>query len=435
MRDNLDERTRPPGQPDWLRVEVGKWVAERLLRPEQARMILARYGLVEGGENPRSLRQTQIVYLVSAVGAILMGIGVLVLVGANWEAIPRVARLAILVLGALGFHAAGYWLGYERKSYPGVGKALILIGSIVWLSSIFLVAQMFHLGGSDDPEYAKGLLYGFLGLLPLAYALRSPLQMALALFVGTAWVFLGWPSGPFWEFGFAWIPLKLLAVATLVYVAGLLHRPMEAEETLAPTWTKFGIALASISLYILSFEHVMHAGEGTAWARLPWTAYGIVLALAVVGGAWYAWRAGQAGDRTGPYEAAACIGLAAVAAGLPFLVSHSWSDPVTEVMVLANVLLLGLEVGCIWVGWSRAQAGLINWGLALFFIHLMTRYFDLFFNMLGSGAAFIGAGLILLLAGWILERQRRRLLQTMPDAPEERAGGQAPGSLPEGGMA
>ncbi len=92
-------------------------------------------------------------------------------------------------------------------------------------------------------------------------------------------------------------------------------------------------------------------------------------------------------------------------------------------MVLANALLLALEVGCIWVGWSRAQPGLINWGLTLFFIHLMTRYFDLFFNMLGSGAAFIGAGALLLLGGFMLERQRRRLLETMPSA------------LPEGGMA
>jgi uncharacterized membrane protein len=43
----------------------------------------------------------------------------------------------------------------------------------------------------------------------------------------------------------------------------------------------------------------------------------------------------------------------------------------------------------------------------------MTRYFDLIGTMLSGGFAFITAGLVLLGAGALLERQRRRLLETM----------------------
>ena len=128
MMENPDRGTDQPEAPKWLAGEVGGWVSERLIAPEQAQLILARYGLVDGGESPRSLRQSQIASLVGTIGAVLVGVGVLVIVGANWEAIPRLARIVLLILATLGFYGGGYHLGYGQKTYPGVGKALILVG-------------------------------------------------------------------------------------------------------------------------------------------------------------------------------------------------------------------------------------------------------------------------------------------------------------------
>jgi len=54
-------------------------------------------------------------------------------------------------------------------------------------------------------------------------------------------------------------------------------------------------------------------------------------------------------------------------------------------MVLFNVLLLALEIGFVWLGWEKGMPGLVNWGLAVFVIHMITRYFDLFGRMLPSG--------------------------------------------------
>ena len=51
----------------------------------------------------------------------------------------------------------------------------------------------------------------------------------------------------------------------------------------------------------------------------------------------------------------------------------------------------------------------------------MTRYFDVFGTLLKGGLAFIGAGIVLVGGGWLLESARRRLLQTMtPPTPGQK---------------
>jgi uncharacterized membrane protein len=123
--------------------------------------------------------------------------------------------------------------------------------------------------------------------------------------------------------------------------------------------------------------------------------------------------------RTRMVEAGVCLGLAIGASLLAFLVlsfSATGLAPGTSdaLMILFNVLLLAAEVSFVWLGWQSMQAGLVNWGLLVFMVHLMTRYFDLFGQMLPTGLAFVGAGILVILSGIVLERQRRRLLRTMP---------------------
>jgi uncharacterized membrane protein len=161
--------TQPDPSPEWITQAVEAWTKEGLVRREQARWILARYGLADA-ETAGTLKQLSFIQILTALGALLVGVGVLLLVGTQWENLPRLARLVLLAGITGAAYAGGYHLAYTRKTYIGVGKALIFLGSLFWGSSIFLVGQMYNLGdsGGDPSEYFTGLAYWFVGTLPLA---------------------------------------------------------------------------------------------------------------------------------------------------------------------------------------------------------------------------------------------------------------------------
>src|SRR5436309_14725959 len=74
-----------------LEVEVAHWQQARLVTESQASAILARYGLAAGEQGGGRLA-----VVLAFLGAILVGIGVIVLVAANGQAIPGSTKLALI---------------------------------------------------------------------------------------------------------------------------------------------------------------------------------------------------------------------------------------------------------------------------------------------------------------------------------------------------
>lgn len=400
--ENSEKRNADADCLNWLAAEMRGWTAEGLIKPNQEQWILARYGLMQA-ETPRSLRQIPLIHLFTAFGALLIGVGVLLMVGYHWQALPRMARLLLLMAPTAGFYAGGYHLAYNRNSYPGVGKALIFLGSILWGSSIFLVAQMFQAGG--EGEEFQGVMYWFLGVLPLAYILRSPLQMTLAVVLGLVWVFmhsegpLGLMNGPHSSL------LMMITLGSFLTSVSLLHRDWDYGKSLAPVLHRFGIACAAFGLWGLGFKDIWtFGGFGMETVKAPWIWFLPPLVMSLALAAYSAWKAR---DTDAKWEAGACALLAVVAAGTLTLFPLREMAPGDTLNLLLvtvyNVLLIGLALGLVWLGTKRYSAGMVNAGMAVFVLHGITRYFDLFGNMLNTGAAFVVAGLILLGGGYVLE--------------------------------
>ena len=423
---------------EWLQRETAAWVSEGLIRAEQAEMLLARYGMA-GGESTRTLRWRQMAAILGALGALLIGSGIILVMASNWEEIPRVLRLAILIIATLASYCAGYYLAYEKRTYPAVGKALVLLGSLLFGASIFLIGQMYHISGEGGAaEYSAGFFWWFAGTLPLAYVLSSPLQLVVALAAGTMWVHSTWIDR-FWV-----LPTELycswaLGFGCLLASIGLMHRLAGSARpglaSLQKCYTALGMVFVLGALYGLSFrlewKLPSYASGMPALSTLAGSASLLAPTIAaVLVSAWNLWRGAterqEERERTVQAEAGTTILLALLAAGVFWLfVSHSskglFESGITLARISGNVLLLAVEIAVIALGWRRLESGLVNLGLLAFFVHLMTRYFDVFGTLLKGGLAFIGAGIVLVGGGWLLESARRRLLQTMtPPAPGER---------------
>jgi uncharacterized membrane protein len=161
-----------------LAAEARSWVDERIVSEEQAGRILERYGarLPDGSE--RSVGYT----VLLSLAALFAGLSILVFVSANWDEIPRGLRMGTLVALTLAFHALG--LRQQRAANPKIAAIWFLLGCFSYGTSIFLIAQIYHLG----EHYPDGIWWWAVGTLPFAILTRSRAITWLMAVVALIWL-------------------------------------------------------------------------------------------------------------------------------------------------------------------------------------------------------------------------------------------------------
>ena len=388
-----------------IETEIAVWLQRGTISKEQAEAISSQYVVVS------PLYGRLIVVLVT-LGAILAGVGIILLVSANWQHIPRAAKIIlILVLNAL-VYTLGYWLKYERK-YSRAGGAVIFVGAMVYGAALFLVGQQYHLP-IDDPRL---MTWWFIGVLPIAYLTRSRSVLVLSILAGTwglGYKIFHWLDGiDHAEYAFF---AFFLALGTAVYSIGVVHKHYQRTRLYAPIYKFFGLVLLLGVTFILSFSGVYSFNAFSAWdfSRLPVgfvVTFNITLGATIIGAAWC-----LAEDRrkkeTAPKHWAdlpAAILFAAasyIIINLPFATSAPYA-------IIFNILFFGGVIGLVFLGYFRGSGLLVNTGLVFFGVGVIGRYFDLAWKALPRSAFFIIGGIVLLGVGILLERLRRKTLQRM----------------------
>lgn len=170
----------------FLKRELDYLVHDGVLPSEKSNEILAKY---EVNDKP-SFTKT-LLY----VGSILIGAGVLSFIASNWAEIGRTAKFLLIVGMYIGCMLAGFKL---EKNFPKTSKSFYYLGVIVFGAGIFLVEQIFHLGGSTQ----RAFLWWALGIMPLAWVLREKwILLAASVFTLIHMVDEPYFSGdiiPFW---------------------------------------------------------------------------------------------------------------------------------------------------------------------------------------------------------------------------------------------
>jgi uncharacterized membrane protein len=173
-----------------LKAEVRHWVEEGLINDQQVDQLVDRYRL----DQLDGAAKNRFVGILVGLGCLLIGLGVITFVAANWEGLGQSVKLGLLTTVFLGSNLGGFYLwqrGLERY-----GQGLLLVGNLVLGASIALFTQMFHLG-SDS--YLLFLWWG-LAVLAMAYAVRMKWLAMLAIaLMGQAYWLLVWHGFMFWS--------------------------------------------------------------------------------------------------------------------------------------------------------------------------------------------------------------------------------------------
>lgn len=418
-----------------LKQELPAWLQEGIVTEEAAQRLFARYELA----NLQKESSGRLAAVIFTLGGLLLGGGVLSFVAANWEAVPTLAKVVLLIVTLLAFHGAGYWL-WHYKGWSRLGHALVFTGSLVFGANIGLMAQIFHISG----DWYNGFGAWALGSLVLAYAARSWITGLLALMSSTIWM-LG-VSHEHYQSWMMSLPLLLAAVflplawqlgARVLYAATFVGATIVYCGLTAESFKNILIALvlANFVTWTIGEWHRvknLRPEFGTPLAALGMLTLGVI---SYVGSFQEWWRSGLSDAPVPPLLVYWPVGFIALAGLVAFALLRQTdnSSPVRRVLVLGVTLASGLLVTCALVG--IAQRGSAGWltlgvnvaalllatvaiavgvlderrmafwvGTVFVVLLIISRFLEYETSLLVKSAAFMLCGLVMITAGVAYEK-------------------------------
>ncbi len=276
-----------------LRQEAEQWWQDGLIDADLYGELATRYRFDQLEREARNRFTT----ILISLGGILLGIGAITFVAANWLVWTRAAKLALLLSVFLSVNCVGFWLwrSRDRGGRHKLGAALLLLGSLLLGANIGLVSQMFHQSG---PLYQLLFVWSA-GVWCMAIALAMPaLAILSVLLAGSAYLpaLLDLaPADPLdlWQSAALHLPLLgLLLFVPLVHrsrsaVAGfltgvLLAGSLVGSALIPQTWaSECALILPSALLWGYGCQ------PEARWTQSGWQAIARSLAVIVLAGLLY----------------------------------------------------------------------------------------------------------------------------------------------------
>jgi uncharacterized membrane protein len=219
----------------WLKREMAAWEREGVVDAAVTARLRERYELAAANATPWGR------LIFGSLGALLVGLGIIALLAANWGDLGRRARtlIAFMPLCACAtLVVAGYRRGWRSRAFL---EPLGLFWGLAIGTGLALIGQTYHV--PQDPE--TFVLVWTLLLIPVCYVTRALAPVA-GYFVGLlTWVSMSQLSG---GVGLLYWPLAALA-APLIYSVR-----REPEARVRATWMLWAAALSCTAALGVTLE-------------------------------------------------------------------------------------------------------------------------------------------------------------------------------------
>jgi uncharacterized membrane protein len=429
----------------WLYGELPALLSEGVLSTEMATRLQQYYGTVQG----RS-RRALVLLVCSIFGAILIGLGVILLFAHNWQDLSRPVRTVLAFLPLLAGQCLTGWAMQYRTASAAWREGAAMFLCLAIGASIALVGQTYHFSGNMTNFLLVWIVLG----LPLVYLVPASLPAALAWIGLTFWV--GYAQKP-WGQGALFWPLAAVPVPYLWM--GLRHNPYGQRSVLLSwvlalclsiaiglrlahhlpglwivvytglfavfylldayvcdpvpafwqrPWHTIGVVgLAGLSIFLTYDTPWGRIGwhyDRTGWQDLAWVAvqdYGLAIGLlALTLGLLVPLSRRQQTGR-------ALFGVAPCVAALAYVAVASGASADVARLVF-NVYFLLLGIGTTYSGIRHGRLGTMNGGLLLVSALIMARFLDVELSFTARGIVFVGLGAAFL--GTNLAMRRRGIV-------------------------
>jgi uncharacterized membrane protein len=371
----MTKRPLSPRHRQWLVAEMQAWQSESALAADQPERILAIY---ESSDDATQRSRSVASLTLMSVAAFLVGLAALLLIGYNWEAMPKPVKLAIVFGVIVATHGAGFWLRYRRRTRR-LSEVFFFLGCLFYGCGIWLVTQIFNIQG----HYPNALWIWALGTIPFALCLDTLLLHAfvaglLATWVGTEILDFGLLWG-WWRIPDACYSLPLLVLSGLLWAyrkaspatVGLYVPVLAWWVVLQPVaWHSdvsvvYLIGAAGALFLAIAESH----GRGNRMAD-PYRLYGVLLTAGVLSTMSFGDFITELLRGTPPPMGTSLLTASLIAAtGLGVIAVAEWIGSRTDTMDRrslvervfrrqwpATSLILFMAALCVWVGMYRAPS-------------------------------------------------------------------------------
>ena len=184
------EPMKPEGDKvEWLEVEIPKWVKRGLIFPHSVSPLYQNYGM-EPPSRPTSEKMKdsgQLIQVIYTLGAVLVGLGLILFVASNWQRIPPAVKISSSLLLTLAALHAAYRLKFVKESKSGLVSALFVLALLGIGGVVILISQTYHV---QADSYLLPAVWGGL-CVPVGVFLgfRPALHLASGLWLGSYWLF------------------------------------------------------------------------------------------------------------------------------------------------------------------------------------------------------------------------------------------------------
>ncbi|GAB3829483.1 DUF2157 domain-containing protein [Hymenobacter jeollabukensis] len=403
----------------FLDTEGPGWVERGIISPEQLQQLRALYP-----EQPRAIG------LLPILGSVLVGLSALSVVAANWQGLPEILRLGLLIGALVGAYAGSEY--FLARGHRGLGVGLASLGLLLFGASIVLTSQLYQLVGYD----VTGLLAWVVAGVALTYVYQSRTLLLLTVFIGA--MAQGYSVGSLSTYSYA---TALLTAGGLGYywwrrpdgfcgavlATGLLWQSALLIEHLHVKITWFFVP-AMLVYAVGDWQPDRPAAR--SWQAPPLAAaFLFMLGLAMFG------EAGSYTDRLRPqlvgFLGALLLVLLISVAGKRargrlgstadwlLLLPGYYFPGGLPLAVAALVVLYAYSGSVLYRGFREQAPERVNLGTVLFVLTTMVAYFKLTWDFLNKSLFFLLGGLLLLGLSWYLRRQARTLPTTdQPPTPQ-----------------
>jgi uncharacterized membrane protein len=371
---------------------------------------------------------------LTVVGAILLGFAAISFVAANWNEIPRLLRLGILIGALWAAYGSAAWL--YRRELPDFAQAAVLSGALFFGAAVVLVTQMYHIGSGDLPGF---MLLWTAGAALSALLFRSSLTLAAAMILAVAWDYTWMDAAPHrvhWQFLPVWAALTAaiawnrsgagLHVAAIALVAWLFmigsnvyphpHTLVAAIGAAGVAISAGIVAVAESDLarriatravpyaIIACFGGLLPQHAHTIWPAIETGIFVIETGIAIAAGIAIAYfmltKPGSRLQQIEPLLFAYAGGVAFYGLCILQFYQHATLTSIVAAAilafaVLAGALICGIQVRSRLVMWL-AYAGLVT--------EMLWLYFDKLGNLINTSLFFLVMGAAVFALAWVLMR-------------------------------